>query len=101
MAGKLQRTPSRRVEGRDLDHRRDNQFPGDLPAIRKDTLASPLNLDTRALGEAVPSNLHLLDASAFPVRICTKFLNSKPEGSVVGRERTLGQSLFGSALRTS
>ena len=56
MAGKLQRTPSRRVEGRDLDHRRDNQFPGDLPAIRKDTLASPLNLDTRALGEAVPSN---------------------------------------------
>jgi len=27
-----------------------------LPDIRKDTLASPLNLDTRALGEAVPSN---------------------------------------------
>jgi hypothetical protein len=27
-----------------------------LPAIRKDILASPLNLDTCALGEAVPSN---------------------------------------------
>ena len=43
VAGKLRRTPPRRVEGRDRDHGRDSQFPGEPPDEQKSALGYPFN----------------------------------------------------------